>query len=108
MLLIPFGLWALVKEFGDPATMSFMDGFTIMHERVSADYFSLFNGPSAGEFPVQYIISLSVLAMVGTGLSHTQLCRLIMRVSNTYLIPQDQYRNLDGRGKTTINSLLSS
>lgn len=65
VLLIPFGLWALVKEFGDPATMGVMDGFTIMHERVSADYFSLFNGPSSGEFPVQYIISLSVLAMVG-------------------------------------------
>ena len=42
-----------------------MDGFTIMHERVSSDYFSLFNGPSAGEFPVQYIVSLSLLAMVG-------------------------------------------
>jgi SSS family solute:Na+ symporter len=65
VLLIPFGLWALVKEFGDPATMGVMDGFTIMHERVSGDYFSLFSGPSAGEFPIQYIISLTLLAMVG-------------------------------------------
>ncbi len=65
VLLIPFGLWALVKEFGDPATMGFMDGFAIMHERVSADYFNLFNGPSAGEFPVQYIVSLTVLALIG-------------------------------------------
>ncbi|MFK5921875.1 MAG: sodium:solute symporter family protein [Verrucomicrobiota bacterium] len=65
ILLIPFGLKALVMEFGDPATQGIMDGFTIMHERVSSDYFSLFDGPSAGEFPVQYIVSLTLLALVG-------------------------------------------
>ncbi|MDA1065279.1 MAG: sodium:solute symporter family protein [Verrucomicrobia bacterium] len=65
VLLIPFGLWALVKEFGDPQTMGLLDGFTIMHERVSSDYFSLFSGPSAGEFPIQYIISLTLLALIG-------------------------------------------
>lgn len=65
VLLIPFGLWALVKNFGDPNTMGIMDGFRILHERVSSDYFSLFAGPAAGEFPLQYIISLSILAMVG-------------------------------------------
>ncbi|HBE67508.1 MAG TPA: hypothetical protein DDW52_05095 [Planctomycetaceae bacterium] len=65
VLLIPFGLWALVQNFGDPETMGVMDGFTILHQRISPDYFSLFSGPSAGEFPVQYIVSLSVLAMVG-------------------------------------------
>ena len=65
ILLIPFGLWALVKEFGDPATMGVMDGFRIMHERVSTDYFGLFSGPSAGEFPPQYIFSLTLLVLVG-------------------------------------------
>lgn len=65
ILLIPFGLKALVMEFGDPATQGIMDGFAIMHERVSSDYFSLFDGPSAGEFPVQYIVSLTLLALVG-------------------------------------------
>jgi len=65
VLLIPFGLWALVKEFGDPATMSFLDGFSIMHERVADDYFGLFTGPSAGEFPPQYIVSLTLLVLVG-------------------------------------------
>ena len=39
VLLIPFGLWALVKNFGDPSTQGFMDGFTIMHERVPGDFF---------------------------------------------------------------------
>ncbi len=65
VLLIPFGLWALVENFGDPRTMGVMNGFTILHQRISPDNFSLFAGPSAGEFPVHYIISLSVLAMVG-------------------------------------------
>ena len=65
VLLIPFGLLALVREFGDPATQGIMDGFRIMHERVPADYFQLFSGPSAGEFPVQYIVSLTLLVLVG-------------------------------------------
>lgn len=65
VLLIPFGLQALVRNFGDPATMGITDGFRILHERVSQDYFSLFAGPSAGEFPVQYIVALSILGMVG-------------------------------------------
>ena len=65
VMLIPFGLLALVKEFGDPSTQGIMDGFRIMHERVAEEYFSLFNGPSAGEFPVPYIISLTLLVLVG-------------------------------------------
>ncbi|MAS96636.1 MAG: hypothetical protein CMO55_25890 [Verrucomicrobiales bacterium] len=65
VLLIPFGLNALVKEFGDPETMGILDGFRIMHERVSPDFFGLFTGPSAGEFPPQYIVSLTLLVLVG-------------------------------------------
>ncbi|TWU05673.1 sodium:solute symporter family protein [Stieleria varia] len=65
VLLIPYGLWALVEQFGDPSTQGFMDGFTIMHQRVSGDYFNLFTGPSAGEFPPQYIFALTLLALVG-------------------------------------------
>jgi len=65
VMLIPFGLLALVREFGDPETMGIMDGFRIMHERVADDYFGLFSGPAAGEFPVTYIISLTLLVLVG-------------------------------------------
>ncbi|MCP4891427.1 MAG: sodium:solute symporter family protein [Rubripirellula sp.] len=65
VLLIPYGLWAVAKQFGGPDEQSLMDGFRIMHERVSTDYFNLFSGPSSGEFPIQYIVSLSLLAMVG-------------------------------------------
>lgn len=65
VLLIPYGLWALAEQFGEPEQQTLLDGFRIMHERVSTDYFSLFSGPSSGEFPIQYIISLSLLGMVG-------------------------------------------
>lgn len=65
VLLIPSGLSALVHQFGDPETDTLMDGFRIMHERVSPDNFSLFQGPSSGEFPLQYIVSLTLLGIVG-------------------------------------------
>ncbi len=65
VLLIPYGLWALVEKFGDPEQQGIFDGFQIMHERVSADYFHLFSGPSSGEFTLPYIVSLSLLGLVG-------------------------------------------
>ena len=73
VLLIPMGLKALVEKDAqengrDPAAVTWADstdGFRIMHERVPEDYFSLFSGPSAGEFPVPYIISLTLLVLVG-------------------------------------------
>lgn len=65
VLLIPFGLKALVAKFGDPSSDGMLDGFRIMHERIAADYFSLFAGPSSGEFPLHYIISLTLLVTVG-------------------------------------------
>lgn len=65
VLLIPSGLSALVHKFGDPQSDTLMDGFRIMHERVSPDNFSLFQGPSSGEFPIQYIISLTLLGIIG-------------------------------------------
>ncbi len=65
VLLIPYGLWALAKQYGNADEQTLWDGFRIMHERVSGDYFNLFSGPSSGEFPVQYIVSLTVLALVG-------------------------------------------
>ena len=65
VLLIPYGLWALCAKFAEEGSQSMLNGFGIMHERISQDYFSLFNGPSSGEFPIQYIVSLSLLGMIG-------------------------------------------
>jgi len=65
VLLIPYGLWAIAAKYGDAGEQTLMDGFRIMHQRVAPDYFSLFSGPSSGEFPIQYIFSLTLLALVG-------------------------------------------
>jgi SSS family solute:Na+ symporter len=65
VLLIPYGLWLLCSEFAVDGPQNMMRGFEIMHQRISGDYFSLFAGPSSGEFPIQYIVSLSLLGMVG-------------------------------------------
>jgi SSS family solute:Na+ symporter len=65
ILLIPYGLWTLVERFGDPDQQGLFDGFRIMHDRVSSDYFHLFSGPSSGEFTLPYIVSLSLLGLVG-------------------------------------------
>ncbi len=64
VLLIPYGLWALAERFGDGA-VTLNEGFRILHERVSTDFFQLFSGPASGEFPPQYIISLTLLSLVG-------------------------------------------
>jgi SSS family solute:Na+ symporter len=65
ILLIPYGLWRLVQEYGNPKTMNVWDGFEILHSRLDESYFMLFGGPAAGEFPIGYIISLSLVVLIG-------------------------------------------
>jgi len=61
ILLIPFGLSALVEKFGDPNTMGLLDGFRIMHEQVPPEYFSVVGSNSASEFPLHFIIAVVVI-----------------------------------------------
>jgi len=69
VILVPYGLSALVEKYGDEhglsADATAMDGFRVMHERVAGDYFNIFGGPSAGEFPWHFIISLTLLGLIG-------------------------------------------
>ena len=65
LILVPYGLAQLVEKFGSPETMTLIDGFRIMHERVADDYFKIIGGPRASEFPLHYIVSLTVLMLVG-------------------------------------------
>ncbi len=74
IILIPYGLSSLVEKHGDQyaeATdqqaeeLDTWDGFRIMHHRVSEDHFQLFSGPRSGEFPLHFIVSLSLLGLVG-------------------------------------------
>lgn len=65
ILLIPFGLNALVEKFGDPETMGMMDGFRIMHEQIPGEFFQILDSPKGGEFPIHFIIAITVINLVG-------------------------------------------
>lgn len=65
LLLIPFGLRALVERFGDPATEGAMAGFRIMHERLPSDYFSVVGSSDSSEFPLHFIAAVVVINLVG-------------------------------------------
>lgn len=64
ILLIPFGLWALVEKFGDPATMGVWDGFRIMHEQVPPEYFSVVGSNSSSEFPLHFIAAVVIINLM--------------------------------------------
>jgi solute:Na+ symporter, SSS family len=65
ILLIPFGLAALVAKFGDPATDSLFEGFRIMHEQLPASMFSLVGTTQASEFPLHRIVAVTVISLIG-------------------------------------------
>ncbi len=65
VLLIPAGLDALVEKFGDPQTMSMADGFRIMHQQVPDEYFQIAETPRSGEFPLHYIVAITLLNLIG-------------------------------------------
>ena len=65
IILVPFGLNALVEKFGDPAVQSTMDGFRIMHEQLPKDYFSVVGSNSGSEFPLHRILAVVLINLVG-------------------------------------------
>jgi SSS family solute:Na+ symporter len=69
VLLIPFGLWALVEKFGDPAAQGYLggmfEGFRIMHDRVPESMFTILGSTTASEFPVYRIVAVAVILLVG-------------------------------------------
>ena len=64
VLLIPFGLWALVEEFGDTATDGVGDGFRILHEQLSPEKFDLIGGAGA-EFTLTFLIGVILMNLAG-------------------------------------------
>ncbi len=69
VLLIPMGLRALAdKEAAvqgvDPHEIATMEGFRIMHERVPDEYFEIVESPRGGEFPLYYILAITILNLV--------------------------------------------
>ncbi|MCO6455838.1 MAG: hypothetical protein J5I93_11125 [Pirellulaceae bacterium] len=65
VILVPYGLSALVQEFGDPQTQSLWSGFRIMHEQLPRDYFSIVGATTASEFPLHRIAAVVIISLVG-------------------------------------------
>lgn len=65
VLLIPFGLQALVDKYGDPATQSAWDGFSILHQQVPDDMFRIVGATGATEFPLSRIAVVALMLAVG-------------------------------------------
>ncbi len=65
ILLIPSGLAALVERFGGPESSGILAGFEVMHDRLPEQYFRMLDTPQGGEFPLHYIVAITVLNLVG-------------------------------------------
>lgn len=64
VMLLPFGLSALVEKFGDPSTMSMFEGFRILHEQVPPEYFSVVGSTSSSEFPLHFIVVVVLINLI--------------------------------------------
>ena len=94
VVLIPVGLNALVKDDAETlqvnntavvqnasgesdealastrpettsAPTSIKQGFAILHKRVPAEYFEILTSPKGGEFPLHYIVAITLLNLLG-------------------------------------------
>ncbi|MEK9949899.1 MAG: hypothetical protein VW579_12095, partial [Verrucomicrobiales bacterium] len=65
VLLVPFGLKALVAQFGDPTTDGLMEGFAIMHQQLPQSMFQLVGSTNSSEFPLYRIVAVTVISLIG-------------------------------------------
>jgi SSS family solute:Na+ symporter len=56
---------ALEARFGDLDALNMLDGFALMHKEVPDEYFEIVESPIGGDFPLHYIIAISLLNLVG-------------------------------------------
>jgi len=64
IILIPFGLNAVVERFGDPNTQGMLDGFRILHEQLPPEHFQII-GSNSSEFPLYRILAVVVINLIG-------------------------------------------
>jgi solute:Na+ symporter, SSS family len=65
VMLIPYGLHALVEKFGDPSTDGLMAGFRIMHTQLPAESFHIVGATSSSEFPLHRIVAIVIINLIG-------------------------------------------
>ncbi|SVD39503.1 uncharacterized protein METZ01_LOCUS392357, partial [marine metagenome] len=64
VLLIPFGLKAVVAAYGTSSD-GLLDGFRIMHEQLPETYFTIIGSTTASEFPLYSIVAIVIINIVG-------------------------------------------
>ncbi|MDG2214400.1 MAG: sodium:solute symporter family protein, partial [Verrucomicrobiota bacterium] len=64
VLLIPFGLNAVVQKFGVEGD-SWTDGFRVMHEQLPESTFTILGGTASSEFPLYAIVVIVIMNMIG-------------------------------------------
>jgi SSS family solute:Na+ symporter len=64
VLLIPFGLNAVVQKFGTEGD-SWTDGFRVMHEQLPESTFTILGGTASSEFPLYAIVVIVIMNMIG-------------------------------------------
>ena len=64
VLLIPFGLKAVVDKFGSKGD-GLMDAFRLMHEQLGDEAFTIIGGSTASEFPLYAIVAIVIINMIG-------------------------------------------
>ena len=65
IILIPFGLNALVDKFAPDSGQGILHGFTIMHQQLPKEHFSIIGSTSGSEFPLHRIIAVVIINLVG-------------------------------------------
>jgi SSS family solute:Na+ symporter len=63
IILIPAGLNGLVDKYRPGASMS--EGWEVLHNQVSPDYFEILESPLGGEFPLYYIAAITLINLLG-------------------------------------------
>ncbi len=64
ILLIPFGLDALVEKFGSEGD-GLMAGFRIIHEQLPEEHFAIVGSASSSEFPLHRIVAVVIINLIG-------------------------------------------
>jgi len=64
VLLIPFGLNAVVQKFGAEGD-SWTDGFRVMHEQLPESTFTILGGTASSEFPFYAIVVIVIMNIIG-------------------------------------------
>jgi SSS family solute:Na+ symporter len=66
VLLIPYGMYAIVQRFGDPAAGDTIGAsFRLLHERLPPEYFEVIGSSESSEFTLPRIIAVVIINLVG-------------------------------------------